>query len=417
MFARLLWAPAALFIAAQFVLAQAGAVAPGNNGQQSAWHASRGEGVVKSGPATAGANVNEQSAGSPSRPVSSTTATGSRPPIARVTRGSGTLPNDHGQVWREYDIRPYTLRVTSTVRPERAIQDWILRETGSDVWFSEPLGFFSVDRDRLVVYHTPDMQRLISETIDRFVNSQAESHVFGVRLVTIGSPNWRAKALRILHPVTVQSPGVQAWLLSKEDAAVLVANLRKRTDYREHNSPNLLIHNGQSQTVSRIRPRDYVRSVSLHQDAWPGYQPEIGRVDEGFSLQLSPLLSLDGQMIDAVIKCSVDQVEEMLAVWIDVPTVVAPRQRAQIQVPQRSNWRLHERFRWPVDQVLLISCGIVAAPAPGRPRTMGFSNPFSTDPPRVEALLFVESKGKANKTLPTAVNGQPGGGANYRGRY
>ena len=27
---------------------------------------------------------------------------------AAVSKGSGTLPNDQGQVWREYDIRPYT---------------------------------------------------------------------------------------------------------------------------------------------------------------------------------------------------------------------------------------------------------------------------------------------------------------------
>src|SRR5688572_18662410 len=28
--------------------------------------------------------------------------TASQPARARVTKGSGTLPNDHGQVWREY---------------------------------------------------------------------------------------------------------------------------------------------------------------------------------------------------------------------------------------------------------------------------------------------------------------------------
>src|SRR6478736_3875459 len=50
-----------------------------------------------------------------------------RAAIAKVTSGTGTLPNDGGQVWREYDITPYTLRVTSTNRPEQAIVDWILR--------------------------------------------------------------------------------------------------------------------------------------------------------------------------------------------------------------------------------------------------------------------------------------------------
>ena len=42
----------------------------------------------------------------------------------------GILLDPDFKVWREYDITPYTLRVTSTNRPEQAIIDWILRETG-----------------------------------------------------------------------------------------------------------------------------------------------------------------------------------------------------------------------------------------------------------------------------------------------
>src|SRR3954452_5834670 len=43
---------------------------------------------------------------------------------AQVSKGSASLPQDKGQVWREYDIRPYTQRVTMTARPEQAIVDW-----------------------------------------------------------------------------------------------------------------------------------------------------------------------------------------------------------------------------------------------------------------------------------------------------
>src|SRR5262245_65701583 len=57
-------------------------------------------------------------------------ASAPRGTIAKVTSGSGTLPNAGGQVWREYEITPYTLRVTSTNPPEQAIVAWILRDTG-----------------------------------------------------------------------------------------------------------------------------------------------------------------------------------------------------------------------------------------------------------------------------------------------
>ena len=45
---------------------------------------------------------------------------------APVRERSATLPNSHGQVMREYDISTYTLRTTTTSRPEQAIVDWIL---------------------------------------------------------------------------------------------------------------------------------------------------------------------------------------------------------------------------------------------------------------------------------------------------
>ncbi|MEX0937226.1 MAG: hypothetical protein WDZ59_05145 [Pirellulales bacterium] len=341
---------------------------------------------------------------------------GSQPaPISRVTKGSGTLPNDHGQVWREYDISPYTLRVTTTNRPEQAIVDWILRETGYEAWHSEPLGMLSATQRILRVYHTPEMQAIVAESVDRFVNSQAATHAFGLRIVTLESPNWRAKAMRLMTPVQVQSPGVQGWLLAKEDAALLMAELSRRTDYREHSSPHLLVNNGQSTIVSSMRPRTYVKGILHRQDVWPGYEPEMGQIEEGFTLQFNPLLSLDGRSVDAVIKLQLNQLEKMVPVTLEVPTPIAPRQRTQIDVPQMTARNLHERFRWPVDKVLLLSMGVVATPGPARPSLID-ALPLPDSPPRADALLFVESKGDVLPPgAPAATASRPS--TNYSGRY
>jgi hypothetical protein len=343
--------------------------------------------------------------------------------ITQVNKGSGTLPNDHGQVWREYDISPYTSRVNTTEKPEQAIVDWILRETGTEVWFSEPLGLLNASKTSLRVYHTPEMHRLILDVVDRFVSSQAESQAITLRLVTIGSPNWRATALPLLQPIGVKSAGVDAWLLSKENAAVLLAQLRKRTDYREHNSPSVLVQNGQSHTVTRTTPRNFVRSVRLRPDVWPGHELDMGQLQEGYSLQISPLMALDGTAIDAVIKCQIDQIEKLVSVAIDVPSVGGGTQRVQIQVPQVVSWRLHERFRWPAEQVLLLSCGVVAAPTPERTGPLGMplppipALPLGGSGGRADAILFVESKGKAAQTLLEAKRDTRSGTPNYSGRY
>ena len=183
-------------------------------------------------------------------------------PIAHVSKGPGTLPNDAGQEWRDYDISPYTLRVTSTNKPEQAIVDWILLDTGYEAWHSDPLGLLSASRRTLHVYHTPQIHAVVGEMVDRFVNSEAESHAFGLRVLTVGSPNWRSKAHHVLHPVPAQSQGVQAWLLAKEDASLLLADLRRRSDFREHSTPHLLVNNGQSTVVSATQTKNYTRDVA-----------------------------------------------------------------------------------------------------------------------------------------------------------
>ncbi len=340
--------------------------------------------------------------GSPVTPQTSApvTATGQRITRAPVTKGSGQLPNDHGQVWREYDISSYTLRLQSTSNPEQLIIDWILRETGYEAWHSTPVGLLSADSRILRVYHTPQMQAVVAEIVDRFVNRAAENHGFGLRIITIKNPNWRARALPLMKSLPVQSAGVQGWMLAKEDAALLMSELKRRTDYREHNPPHQMVQNGQSLVVSSMRPRPYTKGIIRTQQTWPGYQPELGQLDEGFSLEFSPLLAMDTRTVDAVIKLRLAQVEKMLSVKLEVPNNIAHNQRAECQVPQMTMIQLHERFRWPTDQVLLLSLGVVATPGPKKPNMLTDALQISTGAPRADALLFVESKGPVAPSLP-----------------
>jgi hypothetical protein len=263
------------------------------------------------------------------------------------------------------------------------------------------------------------MQQTVADVVDRFISSEAETETFGLRVVTLDHPNWRARAQRMLKPISVQTPGVQAWLLEKEDAAMLMAELRRRTDFREHSSPHLMVNNGQSSVVSATRARSYVRDALSRPDVWPGFEQETAVVDEGFSLEFTPLLSVDKKVIDATIKCDIDQVEKMIAVMLDVPTVVAPRQRTRIEVPQMAHFRFHERFRWPVEQVLLVGMGMVAVPVPseGKPLVPGIPLPLtSSSAPRADLLVFVESKAESSQS-PQVTRVTPSEATTYRGRY
>jgi hypothetical protein len=335
-----------------------------------------------------------------------------RTPVAKVTSGSGTLPNGNGQVWREYDISPYTARVTSTNRPEQAIVDWVLRETGYETWHSNVVTVLSADAKALRVYHTPEVHAVVADVVDRFVQSQGETQNVQVRFVAIGGPSWRIRAQQMLRPVPVQTQGIQAWLIAREDAALLTAELRKRSDFRELSAPQMFIPSGQSGVVSLIRPRQYPADVVMRSDVWPGYEVKPAQFDEGMSLEISPLVSLDGRSLDAVLKVNIDQLERLQSLAVDVPSTVAPRQRTELQVPQISHLRLHDRFRWPREAVLVVSLGIVPLPSTTDAAPGGIRLPavLGGGPDRGELLLFVDGKSgsvgvvpaAATATLPTA---------------
>jgi hypothetical protein len=394
-------------------------------GEAGGWHAptdngDRYNGGGGSAPSTspaAAADVAVRPAGSygasnaATAPVGSAAApiAGPEPTHARVSKGAGTLPNDQGQVWREYDITPYTSRISSTNRPEQLIVDWILRETGYEAWHSDPVGLLSANRQTLRVYHTQQMQAVVADIVDRFVNAQADNYAFSLRIATVGNPNWRAKALPMMTPIPVQTPGVQGWLLAKEDARLLVADMSRRTDYREFNSPQQLIMNGQSVVISTMQPRQYVRGAVPTQTAWPGFQPEMGQIEEGFSLEFSPLLALDLQSADTVVKLRLSQIEKLVPVKLDLPSTTGATQRVGIDVPQITMANIHERFHWPIDKVLLLSMGVVATPAPTKsdPITdmVGDAVPMLKSPPRADALLFVESSGQVTPAATQAAGG------------
>ncbi len=325
---------------------------------------------------------------------------------AQVSKGSGKLPNDAGQVWREYDIRPYTQRLAADAKPQQRVVDWVLRETGYEAWHGETVGILNATRETLTVYHTPAMQAIVTDIVDRFVNSKAAEQAFSMRIVTVRNPDWRVRALGLMTPISVQSPGLQGWVMPKENYALLSAELGRRGDVREYNAAGQLVPNGQSVHFSTMRPRGYVKGIVPTQNVWPGYQPETAQIDEGASLEFSPLLSLNLESAEAVIKLRLNQIEKMRRVSLDLPTPgvntgATPGQRLQVEVPQVTSADLHERFRWPANQVLVLSLGMVATPGP---ETGGAFSEMLPDmmksPPRADALLFVEARSSA---IPTAA--------------
>lgn len=359
------------------------------------------------------------------------------PQVARLLQPPTSLGNEAGQVWRRYDLSPYTRRITTVKNPEQAVVDWVLRETGTEIWFKQPMGIMTVGADRLDVYHTPEVQKKVAHIIDRLVASRGKNMTMGIRMITVGRPDWRAAAFPYMTPFDVQTPGVEGWLISKENAAVLLNQLSVRSDYRPLEIGDLVLPSGQSHTFQRLSPQSYIRSLQFRANnpnlpaAGGQYEPLTSRFQEGYTIDISPLEMLDGQMSEVVIKCQIDQLERLQSVTIPVPTLNGQSQNLSTAVPQVVSWRLHERFRWPNDKVLLLSCGVIATPTGDNrnPSLLNLGPLLGQQRGRGDALLFVEYKGdpaqlnnqgqpnQAGRFMPTAGNGPYNSGYNPNLQY
>ncbi len=108
--------------------------------------------------------------------------------------------------------------------------------------------------------------------------------------------------------------------------------------------------------------------------------------DEGFLLDVHPLLSADGSFVDAVLRCRIDLVEKLASVPVPAPGAAG---RVQVEVPQVAAVRIGERFRWPATQTLLVGIGLVPWPVPAQNTTVAALVP---DAKRRDVAIVVEPR-------------------------
>jgi hypothetical protein len=295
------------------------------------------------------------------------------------------LPADAGQTFATHDITPWVRQAGAG--SQKYIVDWVLQETGYAAWHGDVAASLSADENQLRVFHQPDMQRRVGEIVSRFTSPADIPHRFAVRVMGVGTPTWRNDARALLHPIPAATPGVQAWLLSREEAATLLALFRRRGDCAELPTGPVLAANGLPAVLAGGRKRPYVQEIQPAPWA-PGWQSFPASCDEGITLDVQPLLSLDGGAVEAVLRCRIDQIERMATVPVTLPS--AGGQRAQIEVPQVSAVRIGERFRWPTTQVLVVGLGLVPWPVPGN--NTASSAALLADAKRTDVVVIVEPR-------------------------
>ena len=161
--------------------------------------------------------------------------------------------------------------------------------------------------------------------------------------------------------------------------------------------------------ISALRGQPFIRDVNPRPDAWQGYDELPGQIDEGFSLEFHPLISVDRRWVNAMFKCQIDQVEKLVPVMLEVPTQTSPRQRprgsaANVELPIRRALSLADGPGADSQP------GVVALPVPvdSTPTLAGLPLPLPSSPPRADLLVIVEGKGPLAETPGAVQANAPG---------
>lgn len=304
-------------------------------------------------------------------------------PFQNTRAQTVNLPNDRGQIWKQYDISKYTSKFPRMSNPESVIMDWILMETGFEIWHSDIPAMLNVTRTAVNVYHVPQIQTTVENLIQDFVNTDPLEHQFRVQIFTVNMPYWRQKTGNRLTPVLSFSMGSQAWTIAPEEMKTVLDILQKTPGFTNHASDLKSIPNGQSMRLSWLRTRNYVRNFFVRSGI---QQKDEALLDDGFSFELMPLLRMNGSMIDAQIKFQVNHLDRFLPMNIDVPGV-SSRSSEKINVPLVGQFRFRERYQWNTENALLVSPGLTP---PLTSTGESSSGSLLNTTQRVETLILIE---------------------------
>jgi hypothetical protein len=122
-----------------------------------------------------------------------------------------------------------------------------------------------------------------------------------------------------------------------------------------------------------------------------GYQPKAEQIEEGVTLRLSPLLTFEGDTLDAAIDLSSATVKSLHRTRVIAPREIGPTEMT-IDVPEVAESRLNQTVKgWPVGQTLLISAGIQPGILQGKGGFLNLRIP-GTVPTGTEMLVFLDAE-------------------------
>ncbi len=314
------------------------------------------------------------------------------PPVAEAgdEPPPADFPGEAGRSWRNFNLEKYVDQPHDAARPESAIVEWIFRRTGSATWHGEDLAVLSAGRARLRAYHDAKTLDQVAEMVERFTKAWHDLLSVRIRIVTAADPRWRYAVFSRLTPIATGPEGQQAWTVAADDAAMVWTQMGVYQGFQPLYERRFKMINGQTVLAEVFVNRDYVAGLQRSGAAAAGFEPGPAKLKEGVELRLSPLLTYEGDALDAAIDLKATTVRRLYATKVIAPRQVGPAEMT-VDVPEVSHSRLNQTVQnWPLDRTLVLSAGIV--PGILLDNKDGFLNLRvpGTVPSTTELLVFVD---------------------------
>ncbi len=301
------------------------------------------------------------------------------------------FPGESGFQWKSIDISRYTGLAHVENRPQAAIVDWILRATTAAPWHGDKVAVLCANRTQLRAYNSPKVLAQVAEVVERFTEAEANSLSLRVRFVTAADTRWRYAVYNRLNSVYSGPQGQQIWSLKAADSAMVMTQMQVWQGFKLIADQKFSIVNGQTLSFKSLKPQAYSGSLQREGAVGSGFQPKSESLDEGIVLRISPLLTYEGDQVDAAIELTANTVRTLIKTKILAPSELNARE-STIDVPEVSETRLNQTVKgWPLGQTLLISGGVHPGILQEKGGLFGLKVPGTT-PTTTELLVFLDAE-------------------------
>ena len=312
-----------------------------------------------------------------------------------------TTPNltEGGQQWRTYDISRYTKLAHSQSAPQNAIVEWIFRRTGTAPWHGDKIAVLSASATKIRAYNSAKVLEQVGEVIERFTNATNDVLSIRVRFVAATDARWRYAVYSRLTPVSSGPQGQQIWTMKLEDSAFVMAQMQVQQGFKLLTDQKVEMVNGQTLTIKTTETRGFTGGMQRENTVGLGYQPKAEQLEEGVVLRLSPLLTFDGDTLDAAVELTANTVRSFHRTRVIAPREIGPAE-ITLDVPEVTESRLNQTVKaWPLGQTLLISAGIHPGILQNKTGFLNLRIP-GTVPTSTELLVFLDAEAVGRSRAP-----------------